>query len=333
MKRLTLPMLLVLLAACAPSKDTVVIYSPHGPDVLGDYKQRFEAAHPGVTVQFIDMGSQQVYERVRGERNRPQADLWWGAPSAMFIQAAGEGLLEPYRPTWAGGVDAAFKDAEDRWYGTYLSPLAIVFNSRGHTRKTAPQTWDELLEPKWHKKITIREPLGSGTMRTFIGATMLREGSADAGIAWLKKLHDATEAYMGNPKLLFDHLKRNEDLVTVWLMADTLMQRERHGDPVDWVVPPQTPVITEGIAIVKGAPHPEWARKFYEFVTSPEALVHQAEAYGKVPARKDLDPATLPGWVTAQAIDAMEIDWPAFAANQKERVNRWQNEVYGESGG
>lgn len=320
---------LFLLGGCSESKDVLLVYSPHGPDVLGDYETEFEAAYPEVDVQCLDMGSQEVYERIKSERNNPQADVWWGAPSSMFIQAAEEGLLAPYKPSWADNVGAPYRDSEHRWYGTYLSPLAIVFNNRGRTKETVPQTWDELLEPRWHQKIALREPLPSGTMRTFLCAMMLRAPSEDEGIAWLKRLNNATKAYLGNPQLLYDHLKRNEEMVSVWLMADIALQRERNGYPLDTVVPPDTPVITEGIAIVDGAPHREWAERFYEFVTTAEALARQARAYAKVPARTDIDPATLPQWMVAQTIDAMDIDWREFARNEKARINRWKAEVYG----
>lgn len=321
--------LFLTLTGCSPSKDVLLVYSPHGPDVLGDYEKKFEAEYPDVDVQCLDMGSQQVYERIKGERNNPQADIWWGAPSSMFIQAAEEGLLASYKPSWAEKVDPAYRDRGDRWYGTYLSPLAIAFNNRAYTKETAPQTWDELLEPQWHKKIALREPLPSGTMRTFICAMILRAPNEDAGLEWLKRFDEATEAYLGNPQLLYDHLKRNPERVSVWLLADIALQRERNGYPLDTVVPPDTPVITEGIAIVKDAPHREWAERFYEFVTTAEALAHQAHAYAKVPARNDIDPATLPQWMVDQSIDAMNIDWREFAAKENALIDRWKAEVYG----
>lgn len=315
------------LAGCG-ARETVVVYSPHGPDVLRDYERRFEAAYPEVDVQWIDMGSQTVYERVKSERHRPRADVWWGAPSSMFIQAAAENLLEPHRPGWAEGLDITLRDPEYRWLGVYRSPLAIVFNTRRHTRETAPQTWDDLLDPEWHGKITLRDPLPSGTMRTFIGAMMQRAGDEDAGIEWLRRLHAATRSYMGNPQLLFDHMKRNEELVTVWLLADAMLQRERHGYPFDCVAPPATPVLIEGIAVLKDAPHPEWAARFVEFVTTPEALAHQAEAYAKIPTRADLEPDALPDWIDELAVDPLPIDWAEFARLEQARMNRWEKEVF-----
>ncbi|MCP4642722.1 MAG: extracellular solute-binding protein [bacterium] len=326
MKRLCWLVAVAALAGCS-SREVVVVYSPHGPDVLSDYKERFEAAYPEVEVRGLFMGSQDVYARVSNERNRPQCDVWWGAPSTMFKQAASEDLLEAYRPSWADCAEVEH-DAEDRWYATGQLPLAIVFNNRHYAQEDVPQTWDELLDPDWRGKITIRKPLPSGTMRTFLCAMIQRAPTEDEGLDWLRRLHASTEAYMGSPQELFDHVRKNPELVTVWLLTDMILERDRNKFPGDAVVPPQTPVITEAIGIVKGAPHGEWARKFYEFVTQPEELAHQAGAYAKMPARTDLPREALPGWVAERDIEAMPIDWDAFAANEKDWCARWEREVF-----
>src|SRR5262249_18571271 len=108
MHRNLLPALILLLcsaflpAACGrDSRPTLLIYSPHGKDLLEAFKTRFEAANPGTEVRFLDMGSQEIYDRVKLEQANPQADIWWGAASATFERAASDGLLEPYKPTWA----------------------------------------------------------------------------------------------------------------------------------------------------------------------------------------------------------------------------------------
>jgi iron(III) transport system substrate-binding protein len=329
MRRILLSALaLVLMAGCS-TKQTVVVYSPHGPEMLKDAEARFEAANPGVDVQWLDLPSQEVYNRIGAERGRPHADIWWGATSSMFIQAANEDLLEAYKPTWASAVEAAYKDPQDRWYGMFRSPLAILFNTRKYTKEQVPQTWDALLDPQWKGKITLREPLPSGTLRVFIGAMILRAPNEDAGIDWLKRLHTQTESYMEQPQLLFDHIKRNPELISVWLAPDAVLQRELNGYPFDYVIPAGTPVTTDGIAVVKNAPHPELARKFYEFVTSPEMLSHQAQKFGKMPARNDLDPKSLPAWMVQEKIDPMPIDWQQFSAKEGDWMNRWAREVRG----
>lgn len=317
-----------LISCSGPTKEVVVVYSPHGVEMLKEAEARFEAANPGVDVQWLDMGSQDVYNRINAEKGNPHADVWWGATSSMFIKAAEGNLLEPYRPTWAAAIPADQHDAQDRWYGMFRSPLAIVFNDRQYKPQDVPQTWDDLLKPEWKGKIALRNPLPSGTMRVFIGAMILRAANEDAGIAWLKSFHQATGSYTENPQLLYDRIKRNPEMITVWLMPDAVLQRQLNGYPFGYVIPPDTAVTTDGIAIVKGAPHKAWAEKFYEFVNAPEFLALQAEKFAKMPARTDLDPKSLPEWLVKQEVRPMTIDWGAFAQKEQGWMDRWEREVH-----
>jgi iron(III) transport system substrate-binding protein len=127
---------------------------------------------------------------------------------------------------------------------------------------------------------------------------------------------------------MFDQIKRNDDLITVWIMPDAVLQRERNGSPFDFYLPQPTPVLTEGIAIVKDAPHRANAELFYDFVTTADAFVHQAEAYAKIPARDDIDSSRLPEWMSEQSIEPMKIDWEEFAKNEQHWMDRWESEVY-----
>ena len=83
-----------LLVSCnrssGPPSRKLLIYTPHGQDLLRDLVARYRAQHKDVDVQFLDMGAREILERVRAERNRPQADLWWGAAHTLFKPPAEE---------------------------------------------------------------------------------------------------------------------------------------------------------------------------------------------------------------------------------------------------
>src|SRR6185295_19983239 len=116
---LTIACLCATLLSCNRSgspTNKLLIYTPHGQDMLRDFVAQYKTQHPEVTVEFLDMGSREILERVRAERNRPQADLWWGAAHTTFQTAAEENLLAPYRPTWADSVPQSSRDANDYWY-------------------------------------------------------------------------------------------------------------------------------------------------------------------------------------------------------------------------
>ncbi|MCR4339908.1 MAG: extracellular solute-binding protein, partial [Gemmatimonadaceae bacterium] len=137
------------LGACAGDGRTVLtVYSPHGKDLLGYLETEFEKANPSVDVQWVDMGSQEVLDRIRAEGANPQADVWFGAPAEAFDRAARENLLEPYTPTWAAAVDGEARHPQHLWYGTYLTPEVIGYNSEALSAADAPQDWDDVVDPK-----------------------------------------------------------------------------------------------------------------------------------------------------------------------------------------
>ncbi len=81
--------LVAILAACSDGRTPLVIYSPHGRDLLTLVEQRYEEQHPDVDVRWLDMGSQVVLDRIRSERANPQADVWFGGPNTMFGSTVG----------------------------------------------------------------------------------------------------------------------------------------------------------------------------------------------------------------------------------------------------
>ena len=321
---------LVLAGCSSDERRKLVVYSPHGKEMLSWYEKQFEAAYPEVDVQWLDMGSQQVYDRIRTEQQNPQASLWWGAPSPMFARAAQEGLLAPYRPSWADAVGPEARDSSDFWYGTFLTPEVIVYQKELLNADQAPADWDDLLHPQWKGKIVIRNPLESGTMRTIFAAMILRQPTLEEGYIWLAKLDRNTRSYAADPTQLYLKLARGEGVVSLWNMPDTYLQAHQYGYPFDFVVPVSgTPVLAEGIALVKGGPNLEDARKFYEFVTTPEALIFQARTFYRIPARKDIPADSLPQWMVAQPIRAMTLDLNRLVKETPRWMAYWAEHIRG----
>jgi iron(III) transport system substrate-binding protein len=333
---LIVPVLVVvsLLLSCrsgSGNKNRLLIYTPHGQDLLKDFVARYNQQHPDVEVQFLDMGSRQVLERVRVERNRPQADLWWGASHTTFQTAAEENLLLEFRPTWADKVPNSARDPKDLWYGTYETPQVIAYNSDAVNAQDAPRDWDDVLDPKWHDKVLIRNPNPSDTMRAIFGAMILRfykdTGSADKGYEWLRKLDANVHEYTADGTLMMQKLARREGLITLWDMPDVRLYKEQKNFPVGYTVPSSgTPVIIDGIAIIRGGPNVEEAKRFYEFVTTPESLIYAAEKYYRIPVRTDLDRTKLPAWMN-EPFKELPVDWDLLRKNGSDWLRYWDTEI------
>ena len=313
----------------------LLIYTPHGQDLLKDFVARYKQQHPGVDVQFLDMGSRQILERVTVERNRPQADLWWGASHTTFQTAADDNLLAQYRPTWADKVPADSRDANDRWFGTYQTPQVIAYNSDAVTAADAPHDWDDVLDPKWRDKVLIRNPNPSDTMRAIFGAMILRfykdSGSPEGGYNWLRKLDANVHEYTADGTLLMQKLARREGLITLWDMPDVRLYKEQKNLPVGYNVPASgTPVVIDAIAIIRGAPNEAEAKQFYEFVNTPESLTYAAQKYYRIPVRTDLDRKQLPAWMN-EPFTRMPLDWDLLRKQGNDWLRYWDTEIRGRS--
>jgi len=336
MRRAILSAVLVAasLACRRDSRTPLVIYSPHGRDLLTLVEQEFEKAHPDTDVRWLDMGSQEVYDRLRSEKANPQADVWYGGPDTIFSRGARDGLLTAYRPDWADAIAPEARHAGDLYFGLYRTPAMPVYNSKAIAPAEAPREWDDLLDPKWKGKILIRDPLASGTMRAvwgFLIAKSIREtGSPEAGFEWLRRLDAQTKEYVFNPILLYEKIVRQEGLITIWDLPDTLLERER-GSPLQYVFPKSgTPVIDDAVGIVAGSRHLELAKRLVDFVGSRAMQRLAAEKTYRLPARTDLGD-DLPEWareVEREMVPA-PVDWELVDRHGAEWMSIWDRTIRG----
>ena len=304
------------------------MYSPHGKEMLEAYEAAFEARYPEIDVQWLDMGSQTAYDRIRSERANPQASVWWGAPQTLFMRAAEDGLLQPFTPTWADLVPPTARDSAGRWYGTFLTPEGLLFNTDAVAEGDVPADWDDLLDARWRDRLLIRSPLESGTMRTIWGAMILRQPTVEEGFRWLARLDMNTKGYAADPTQLYLRIARGEADLTLWNLPDTYLQAQTY--PFGFEAPASgTPVLVDGIAIPAGAPSPETARQFVEFVTTRDALVQQAYDYHRIPARTDIAPDQLPAWMGEGAYTPLDLDWARLATEGDQWMQTWSEQIKG----
>jgi iron(III) transport system substrate-binding protein len=329
--------LLPLLAAAACRRDArtpLVLYSPHGRDLLTLVEKTYEAKHPDVDVRWLDMGSQDVYDRIRAEKANPRADVWFGGPNLVFANGVRDGLLETFEPSWSGSIPPESRNPQKLFFGLYRTPVVIVYNSAAVTAAEAPRDWDDLLDPRWKKKILIRDPLASGTMRAVWGAILERSlektGSVESGLEWLRRLDGQTKEYVFNPSVLLEKLVRREGLLTVWDLPDTLFEMQR--GPLAYTFPSSgTPVIDDAIGLVRGAKHAAAAKALIEWLGSPEAQRLAAEKAFRLPARTDLPAAELPQWARGveTALVPAKLDWERIGREGPAWMSRWDREVRG----
>ena len=327
----------VVLAACTACVDDgrtpIVVYSPHGRDQLVLLERAFEAANPGYDVRWLDLGSQEILDRLRFERVNPQADVWFGGPSVLFDRGVREELVTPIRPAWAEAVGPRGIGPRGMYWPVYRTPAIIAYNSDAVRAADAPKDWDDVLLPRWADQVLIRDPVASGTMRAIWGLFLVRSiretGDTADGMAWLRRLDGQTRAYTLNPAILDEKLARREGTVTLWDLPDILISQSK-GLPFGYVFPRSgTVVIDDAIALVRDAPHARGARLFIDYVGSLEAQAACAREVFRLPARHDLPPDQVPAWVTQVERDMVEaeMDWQLLAEQGSAWMSYWDQHV------
>jgi iron(III) transport system substrate-binding protein len=325
-----------VLSACSNDGRTpVVLYSPHGRDQLELLERDFERRRPDIDVRWLDMGSQEILDRLRFERVNPQADVWFGGPATIFDRGIHDSVLVPYRPSWAGEVGPMEAGQNEFYYPVYRTPAVIAFNSRAVPRTEAPQDWDEVLAPRWRDKVIIRDPMASGTMRAIWGLIIVRSlqqtGDTAQGMAWLRRLDGQTKTYTISPALLYEKLARQEGLVSLWDLQDILISRAK-GMPLGYVFPRSgTVVIDDAIGLVRGSRHPEAARDFIDYVGSKEAQLLTARQVFRLPVRADLPADSVPLWVAEveREMVVADMDWGLLSRYGPVWMSYWDQHVRG----
>jgi iron(III) transport system substrate-binding protein len=336
--RKSLALLIAAFAQFACRRDArtpVLVYSPHGRDLLTLVEKGYEAKHPEVDIRWLDMGSQEVYDRIRSEKANPQADVWYGGPNTIFARGARDGLLAAYRPSWAGAIPEGSRAPGDLYFGLYRTPAVIVYNSAAIPQAEAPRDWDDILEPRFAGKILIRDPLASGTMRAIFGMILMRSiaetGGPERGFAWLKRLDGQTKEYVVNATLLLEKLGRREGLLTLWDLPDVLLEQKR-GLPITSVFPPSgTPVIDDAVGLVAGAKHASEARDLIDWLGSVEAQHLAADRAFRLPARTDIPKEELPAWAreVEGKLVAAKMDWDLLERDGPGWMATWDRTVRG----
>lgn len=327
---------LTVLSACSSDNRTpVVLYSPHGRDQLELLERDFERRRPDIDVRWLDMGSQEILDRLRFERVNPQADVWFGGPATIFDRGVRDSLLLPYRPVWAAALADSGAGPDRFYYSVYRTPAVIAYNSRAVPPAEVPRDWDDVLAPRWKDKVIIRDPMASGTMRAIWGLIIVRglrqTGDTAQGMAWLRRLDGQTKTYTISPALLYEKLARQEGLVSLWDLQDILITQAK-GMPLGYAFPTSgTVVIDDAIGLVRGSRHPAAARAFIDYVGGKEAQLLTAREVFRLPVREDLPADSVPGWVTEveREMRVAEMDWDLLSRHGQAWMSYWDQHVRG----
>lgn len=289
----------------------------------------------GIKAEMTRQSSGETYARVRAEKDNPRADVWWGGTGDPHLQAAEEGLTEPYKsPMLAKMRDWSVRQAERaqfRTVGVYMGALGYGYNREELARKklAAPACWADLLKPEYKGEVQMADPNSSGTAYTML-ATLVQLWGEEQAFDYLKKLHRNINEYTKSGAAPAMAAGQGETLVGVAFQHDVVMVT-LSGKPLVTVSPCEGTGFEVGsMSLIKGGRNAADARKFYDWALGPSAqLIAPDFGSFQVPSNSDVPlPKDSPDLTKIKLID---YDFAKYGSSAERRrlLARWTTEVKG----
>lgn len=326
-------------------RSKVVVCTPF-PDALAIELAKVFQQKTGIEVEQNLDGTTKILARLRIEKRRPRCDVWYsGGGMVPFMTAVREDLLASYTPPALKDLpvkrgNLIMRDSQWRWMALAVVSQGYCYNPKVTPPDQIPKTWDELADPRWKGKIEMWDPAESGTSMLFLEGALQRSihapgGSEQAGWKYLAAVFANLKRYTREGKPAFS-VARGETGIGLHFENQYLefLDQQAGGEQLDdtsgniaWYLPPQSPVMADGIALVKNCPHPENGKKFIDFCLSEEGqkIINRYffSIYPSMPPPKGLEGVTMDTLMER----AMPLDAEWMAANYDRVRQQWQNDI------
>jgi iron(III) transport system substrate-binding protein len=258
------------LIEAAKNEGKVVFYTSIDLPVAERIAKIFEATYPGIAARVERSGAERIFQRIGQEyaSGIHAVDVVNSSDAAHFIAWKRDGLLDPYVPEdVAKYYPDDHKDPDGLFASFRVWVCTMGYNTTMVKTGEAPQSYTDLLDPKWTGKIVKAHPAYSGTIMT---ATY--QMARDLGWDFFEKLAKQkimqVQSSADPPKKLA--------LGERALMADgneyNMFIEKEKGSPVEIIYATEgSPLIVGPNGLFKNAPNPNAARLFQSFCFSPQA--------------------------------------------------------------
>lgn len=259
-------------AAFAQSGKVTVVTS-FSKDVTDPFKQAFEKAHPGVTLDVQNRNTNAGVKFLEETKANNQVDIFWASAPDAFEVLKSKSLLQKHEPKAEGIPDKIgsypINDPENLYSGFAASGYGIMWNDRyaKANKLPEPKDWQDLAKPVYFDHVAMAAPSRSGTTHLTIETILQGEGW-EQGWRTLKEVsgnfRQITERSFGVPEAV------NSGQVGFGIVIDFFaFSAQASGFPVKFVYPTVTTIVPANVAVVANAPNKAGAEAFVDYLVSP----------------------------------------------------------------
>jgi ABC-type Fe3+ transport system substrate-binding protein len=230
--------------------------------------EAFEAKYPGIKVQYSRASGNDNALKIINEARarRPQADIVDGTSALSPLIDAG--LIAVFRPAESERYADNQKDPNGLWTCPNVYYYTAAYNTNLVPAAEAPQSYDDLLDPKWKGKMAWTYDLTAGGPPGFVHNILTIKGQ-EQGMAWLKAFAAQQPAVIpGAQRVVLDKAISGEYPIALMTLSYHSTISAAQGAPVQWLKMPPMVETPNTVSVLKTAPHPNAGRLLIEFLLS-----------------------------------------------------------------
>jgi iron(III) transport system substrate-binding protein len=140
----------------AKKEAKLVLYTGMDVEEANQYTKEFTKKYPFIKPDVFRSSGEKVQARflVEHRANVHNADIFQTSIVQVY-QLKNVGLLAKYISEESSAYTEGFKDPLGHWTAFYLIPYVIGYNTRLVSPKDAPNSYEDLLNPKWKGQIGL----------------------------------------------------------------------------------------------------------------------------------------------------------------------------------
>ncbi len=321
---LAIAALFAALLGCNNPKSRVVLYCAQDQEfaegVLATFTQRTGLP---VAVSYDTEADKSVslYEQLVQEANRPRCDVHWNNEILSTIRLQKKGLLEPYDSPAAAPFPPSAKASDHTWHAFAARARILIVNTKLVPEAERPRSLFDLVRPEWKGRVAMSKPQ-FGTSATQAACLFEVLGRDKAREFYLGLRANGVHIVPGN-KQVAEGVAQGQFAVGITDTDDAIGEVEA-GRPVAIVFPDRdrpaddrmgTLFIPNTVAVIRGSPNPEGARKLVDYLLSPEVEGKLAEAEShQIPLNPQVKAKLPASFATPQTAKPMAVDFEKAAA-------------------
>ncbi len=264
-----------------PAAHALTVYSA-GPGKLIDTLAADFKARTGIQVDVFQADTGKVMARLQAEATNPRADVVISASWDSAQDLDRRGMLVAHESPNAQKVAPAYR--QPNYVAQGLSVLSIVWNTRSNTPR--PGDWTDLTLPAFKDKVTMPDPAQSGASLDLLSALQKRQ--SDKAWELFGSLKANGMVISGPNAQAMNPVLQGAKAAVFGAVDYVALASQAKGESIEVIFPRSgTVVAPRPMMVLKSSKAQDDARKFIDFVLSPEGQARVADAY-LIAARDDI---------------------------------------------